>query len=96
LEENRACAATHAGRQKWGRPEVKRGQFDVKPVISPTDSGSQTVTHHTPSTPNQSARTRGFKMLGVGKREVTVWTMWNAFAPKVKQRVSKISVASDG
>ena len=28
-------------------------EFDVKPVSSPTDSGS-TLTHHTPSTPSQA------------------------------------------
>jgi hypothetical protein len=31
-------------------------EFDVKPVSSPTDSGSLTLTHHTPSTPSQATR----------------------------------------
>ena len=58
MTEHRA----YAEKRKRGGPEVKHGQSEVKPVSSPTDSGSLTfesLTHHTPSTPNRATGIQG-------------------------------------
>ena len=71
MTEHRA----YAEKRKRGGPEVKHGQSEVKPVSSPTDSGSLTfesLTHHTPSTPNQAAGIQGSESISLGAVDVSM------------------------